>query len=126
MVITMSNRTEQPPTGAGYIVVVREDGRWVLATRQTFAVRAEAEDHAQSCAPRVAIVVEGRFLQLRPPRSFPITDDLARAAATAPAPPGMSREQENAWREKLAVLFAESAWRAAAMASYFDADDAVP
>lgn len=51
-----------------WIVICLDAGEYVLATRQLFANRADADDYANTCSQsRWPLVVEGRFAQLRLP-----------------------------------------------------------
>ena len=50
-----------------YVVICLDAGQYVLTTRQVFQTRAQAEAYARGCSPsRQALVVEGRWFQLRP------------------------------------------------------------
>ena len=68
--------------GASFTVVCTEDGHgYVLATRQTFATREDAEEYAATCAPsRTPLVVEGRWAQLRGPGAAPMPSPSEAAA----------------------------------------------
>lgn len=50
-----------------FIVVLKDQGRYVLSTRRQFPTRELAQAYADTCAQsREPLVVEGRFPQLEP------------------------------------------------------------
>ncbi len=68
--------------GASFVVVCTEDGHgYVLATRQTFHSREDAERYAKTCSDsRRPLVVEGRWAQLRGPGAAPLPSPSEAAA----------------------------------------------
>jgi len=70
--LVLSIRTAPSTDGGCYVVACKDTGadgvaRYYLTTRQTFTFREEAEAYAAGCdKSRNAIVIEGRFFQLRP------------------------------------------------------------